>query len=130
MESELMRQVSDVRQEIGAAEVGASRDLVHSYVSKHDFEREKQRLWDALDTHTHNIDDKKAKPIGYQPASVVEVLTMPTPSPIVSSMPGSVRVAPSSMVSPRQVSSVSVPAGHVMPLNSVMRQHTPRMMEP
>jgi hypothetical protein len=92
---DLRHNLSEVRQEVLSADLG--RDFQH-HVSRIEFEKEKNRLWEALDTHTHNIDDKKTK------AAQILNPVMVTP-PMLQAI-GSVRVMPTTntgIASPRPV---------------------------
>jgi hypothetical protein len=71
---EFMRDCSDLRSSI--AEVQQTKHVEHNGdVKRAEFDQETQRLWEALDTHTHNIDeDKKVRPpsINHSPVHVFE----------------------------------------------------------
>lgn len=62
---EFMRVCSDMRSSIEDVQQDTTaKSAVHDGdVTRAEFEQETQRLWEALDTHTHNIDDdKKVRP--------------------------------------------------------------------
>jgi uncharacterized protein YukE len=80
---DLRNNVAEVRQEVLSADLG--RDFQH-HVSRIEFEKEKNRLWEALDTHTHNIDDKKTKS--------AQILNPMMVAPPMLQTVGSVRVVP------------------------------------
>jgi hypothetical protein len=115
---DLRNTVSETRQEMLSTDLG--RDFQH-HVSRVEFEKEKNRLWEALDTHTHNIDDKKTKAAQILTpmqtyTDPVTLISPPLVSPPMLQATGSVRVLPGTsaavpVVSPRPVFS-DVLRGH------------------
>merc|ERR1711971_1242858 len=130
VEQECLRQVSDMRSEIAASDLG--RDQFHSHVTNMEFDKETNRIWSALDTHTHNINTEEKRPI--RPATIIPEQLMPPPlvptvcagapdTMIAPLIPGSARVMPGLPSSPRQSLTV-------MPGGSQVFRRQSGMVEP